>query len=130
MKKEFYIDSYNNFVFKTTFKQYEEIIDAYSHDISAAVSVSGDRVVCVSINKTKFKEAIIAMTQTRDSVYQMELYADFSFFNFGEDHHFWLFRADDGLIECKVVFVIDGHIHTINMSNYLPISVIDFLTEY
>lgn len=78
-EKEFYIDSYNNFVFKTTFKQYEEIIDAYSHDISAAVPANGNRIVGVSINKTKFKEAIIAMTQTRDSVYQMELYADFSF---------------------------------------------------
>lgn len=130
MKKEFYIDSYNNFVFKTTFNQYEKIIDVYSHDISAAIPVNGDRIIGVSINKTKFKEAIIAMTQTRDSVYQMDLYADFSFFNFGKDHHFWLFRADDGLIECKVTFVIDGRIYTINMSNYLPISVIDFLTEY
>lgn len=130
MKKEFYIDSYNNFVFKTTFKEYEEIKEVHCDDISDIIPVKGNRVIGVSINKTKFKEAIVAMTKTRDSVYQMELYADFSFFNFGDNHHFLLFRADDGLIECKVVLRIEDDFFAINMSDYLPISVIDFLTEY
>ena len=66
MKKEFYIDNYNNFVFKATFKEYEEIKEVHYDDISDLIPVKGNRVIGVSINKTKFKEAIVAMTKTRD----------------------------------------------------------------
>ena len=134
VKKEFYIDSFDNINFRTTFYDNDDLSFGDVHINSLAVPDRGIRLH-VSIKRKPFLNAILAMANNKNSIFEAVLYADTSLSDIGHDIRVTLRRSDDMMINLMYIFKVkvdSGEtIETMfNMRPYMPFDPIDFLTEY
>ena len=134
VKKEFYIDSFDNINFRTTFYDNDDLSFGDVHINSLAVPDKGIRLH-VSIKRKSFLNAILAMANNKNSIFEAVLYADTSLSDIGHDIRVTLRRSEDMMINLMYIFnvkVDSGEIieTMFNMRPYMPFDPIDFLTEY
>ena len=134
VKKEFYIDSFDNINFRTTFYDNDDLSFGDVHINSLAVPDRGIRLH-VSIKRKSFLSAILAMANNKNSIFEAVLYADTSLSDIGHDIRITLRRSEDMMINLMYIFKVkvdSGEtIETMfNMRPYMPFDPIDFLTEY
>ena len=134
VKKEFYIDSFDNINFRTTFYDNDDLSFGDVHINSLAVPDRGIRLH-VSIKRKSFLNAILAMANNKNSIFEAVLYADTSLSDIGYDIRITLRRSEDMMINLMYIFKVkvdSGEtIETMfSMRPYMPFDPIDFLTEY
>ena len=133
MKKEFYIDSFDNINFRTTFYSNDDLSFGDVHINSLAVPDSGIRLH-VSIKRKSLLSAILAMANNKSSIFEIVLYADTSLSDIGSDIKITLRRSEDMMINLMYIFKVkvdSGEVieTMFNMRPYMPFDPIDFLTE-
>lgn len=133
MRKEFYIDNYNNFNFKTTF---------YPEDAGKIKSLpeyipEEGVILHISVNKKILRDAIMAMANYRNSIHEVIMYADCSNTEIGAGfpNSVSLKRYEDLMLHMHYNYIAkddEGEIHQdyIVMDEYLPFDVINFLEEF
>lgn len=149
MLKEFWKDSYNNLVFKCTFKHHEDVeneclnlngVTVYplTSDRYGLIRTddSDEHALQLSVNATMLKDTIVLMSKHGSSAKSVELYADCSGFSFGESHRVFIVREQDNGIGLRVELILrlkdseHSDLISINMRPFMPLDLIDFLTEY
>ena len=133
VKKEFYIDSFDNINFRTTFYSNDDLSFGDVHINSLAVPDSGIRLH-VSIKRKSLLSAILAMANNKSSIFEIVLYADTSLSDIGSDIKITLRRSEDMMINLMYIFKVkvdSGEVieTMFNMRPYMPFDPIDFLTE-
>ena len=143
MRKEFYLDQLGNFNFKASFSEDEDIcvengefFPLTSNRYSDEGLFTNGHILHVSINKNILLDGIRGFIGHHNSIMEATLYANFENTTFGESHKFLIVRESDGAMApyLDIVFKDNDSLRyetlRMNFSKYMPLHLIDFLTEY
>ena len=125
MRKEFYIDSYDNYIFKTTFYRDDNNLSDLFNGLTIDPEYIPDNgiVLYVSINRKILKEAIMMMIQYKKVIHRAVIFADCSESEIGNPDSIIISRDQDDEDE-------NSFYHEFDLRPFMPFDLINFLSEF
>lgn len=137
MRKEFYIDSHDNYIFKTTFYRDDNNLSDLFNGLTIDPEYIPDNgiVLHVSINRKILKEAIMMMIQYKKVIHRAVMFADCSESEIGNPDSIIISRDQDDELRLWYRTSIkdedeNSFYHEFDLRPFMPFDLINFLSEF